>query len=167
MSSIPFAIPRGYLEPKAKACLAGVHPKLKRFFKAWDGASGALLLGPTGVGKSLVVAWLGARLNASKRSEKFVRWVRADELSTILQDKGGFDDVRLLKSCPVLIIDEMGWECWPETIQQVIGTRAERRIPTLVTSGQTFAGFTERYGDAVVRKITTIGKGGRVDCWQS
>jgi hypothetical protein len=52
-------------------------------------------------------------------------------------------------------------------IAEIIAERYNEGLPSYVTSGLTLEGFTERYGDAVVRRITEVGglPGAVLDTW--
>ena len=75
------------------------------------------------------------------------------------------------KRTHVLFLDDVGWESRragaDDVISEVIASRYDSGYPTYVTSGLTLAGFTERYGDAIVRRIVECGgmSGKVVDLW--
>jgi len=106
------------------------------------------------------------RTKRTKQSETWVKWVRADELSRILSERGGIEQVQELKRARVLVLDELGYERFPELLLEVLGARHDACRPTVVTSGLAIAAIDSRYGDATVRKILEIGSGVVVDCWE-
>jgi DNA replication protein DnaC len=163
-----FPIPRRYLDQGAKEALANPRKcdaRLLAFAGAWDGLSGAVLLGGTGCGKSLSAGQAGARVDALNSSDSWVKWIRADELSRLLADRSGHESVEQLKRARCLIIDELGYERFPELVLEVIGARHDWERPTLVTTGLRIEALAARYSDATVRRITETGNGCSVDCW--
>lgn len=159
-----YPIPRRYLKNGAVEKLKSLDPRLEAFAASWAGDSGRLLLGPTGCGKTLAAAVAGARIAASK-SETWVRWIRADELSRIMSVRGGAEEIETLKRGRVLVIDELGYERFPELVLEVIGARHDDDLPTVVTSGKTLQEIADRYSDATVRRITETGSGKVTNCW--
>jgi DNA replication protein DnaC len=166
MSHNPFPIPERYLAPDAIACRLEYPDVLRDFVERHDGKSGAIIVGPTGVRKSLAAAHVADRLRLST-SDTWVKWVRADKLSRILSERGGSEQIALLEQARFLVIDELGYERFPELVLEVIGDRHDHDRPTLVTSGVTLEQIASRYADATIRRITEVGNGGVVDCWGS
>lgn len=164
MSHNQYPIPKRYLEPSAVAAAERLDPRLSRWASDWNGASGGLLVGKTGTGKTLAAARAAERIRRGN-TDTWVRWIRADELSRILNDRNGADQVHELKQSRVLVIDELGYERFPELVLEVIGARHDHDRPTLVTSGLTVEAIAQRYSDATVRRITEVGNGCVVDLW--
>lgn len=161
-----FKIPIRYIEKSAREAFKAADPRLRAFVAKWSGASGAILLGPTKLGKSLAAAAAATRVLANHPdSDTWVRWVRADELTLLLSSRGGYDDIEALKRSRVLVLDELGYEPWPDQVLTVIGARHDWNRPTLVTSGLRLDSVTQRYGDATLRRIVEVGQGTVVDCW--
>jgi len=157
-------IPRRYLTAPPGAV---TEKRLQELAATWDGVSGKLLLGPSGCGKTLTVARAGARV-AKAHGDSWVQWIRADELSRMLSIRGSAEEIETLKSARVLIIDELGYERFPELCLEVIGARHDWERPTLVTCGlrlEGSGGFIERYSEATARRISEIGRGSIVNCW--
>lgn len=154
-------IPRRYLAnvPESK-----IDQRLLPIARSWDGVSGRLLLGPSGCGKTLTAARAGALIRDAK-TETWVQWIRADELSRMLSIRGAAEEIENLKSARVLIIDELGYERWPELCLEVIGSRHDWERPTLVTSGLKLDQFLERYSEATARRISETGGGSIVNLW--
>jgi DNA replication protein DnaC len=94
-----------------------------------------------------------------------VLWYRADELSRALKERGGSEEIQKAKMTRLLIVDDMGWEPYHDTLTEVIAARYDGNRPTAATSGLTQAGFVSRYGDALLRRISEVGEGGVVDTW--
>jgi len=161
--SSPFPIAKRYLEPAALAARARLGRHLSEWALSHSGASGAVLLGKTGKGKSLAAAWAADRCRLAN-SETWVKWIRADELSRILADRGGSENINLLKLARLLVIDELGYERFPELVLEVLGSRHDNSRPTIVTSGSTEKEIAVRYSDATIRRIIEIGNGAVIDC---
>ena len=161
----PFPIPSRYLAPEAIKKRGSSHPALREFARVYGGTSGALLIGPTGVGKSLIAAQVAQAVERQNMSSTWVKWIRADKLSRLLSERGGSEQIDLLENARFLVIDELGYERFPELVLEVIGDRHDHNRPVIVTSGLTQAQIADRYADATIRRITEVGSGGLVDCW--
>lgn len=129
----------------------------------WNADSGRLVLGPTGVGKSLSFAQAARRLAAARdrglRVPK-VFWFRADELA-----RGSAETIAQAKRAPVVVLDDLGWERRGRVITEVIGARYDAGRVTVATSGLTAVMFLDRYGDAILRRLVEVGGGELVDAW--
>lgn len=165
MTHNPYPIPAKFLDATAEAAARRSDGPLTKFLTSWGGDSGAALLGRTGAGKSLCAAQACERVRTRAGTAGWVKWIRADELATLLQDRGGRADVDLLKTTRLLVIDDMGYERWPETLLEVIGHRYDKTRPTVITTGLTLDEFCRRYSDATIRRIAETGNGLIVDCW--
>lgn len=139
--------------------------RVREFVRNWDGKSGGLLLGPTRCGKSTVAGLCGDREANRNKSETWTKWVRADHLTRIINERNGGEMIHELKQARVLIIDEMGYEPWPTTLLEVIGDRHDNQRPTILTSGLRLDAFSDRYSDATIARIAETGNGIIVDCW--
>lgn len=159
-----YPIPKRYLEPGAILAIERLHPEAKKFARSWGGTSGAVLLGRTGSGKSLAAATAAVRVR-DENSITWVKWIRADELSRLLAERNAQEAVQELKQARVLVIDELGYERFPELVLEVLGSRHDHDRPTVVTSGLTEKALADRYSDATVRRIVEVGNGFVVDCW--
>jgi hypothetical protein len=67
-------------------------------------------------------------------------------------------------SAPLLVIDELGYERFSETVLMVIGTREASDRPTIVTSGKTYTELAGRYSEATITRLTRRTGGVLVDC---
>jgi len=166
MTNNPYPIPKRYLEPAALAARSKLSRRLTSWAQAWKGDSGAVLVGATGCGKSLAASW-AADIERQRRSDTWVKWIRADELSRILSERGGGERIELVKMARVLVIDELGYERFPELILEVLGSRHDNSRPTIVTSGLTVSAIAERYSDATVRRVIEIGNGDVINSWDT
>lgn len=162
----PYSTPRRYTERAAKQAFRRADQRLRKWALNWDLQSGAVLLGPTKSGKSLAAACAADRARmVHPDAEMWARWVRADELSRLLAGRGGHEDIETLKRSRLLVVDELGYERFPELVLEVLGARHDWGRPTLVTSGLKLSELLARYGDATARRVVEIGKGTVVDCW--
>lgn len=164
------SVPRRLLEPGAVAAAQRLtEARLANIRDTWDGKSGRLVLGQTGRCKSVALAMAAKRLAIARargdESVPRVLWCRADELARSLKERGGSEEVAKAKNVGLLIIDDVGWESFHETLTEVIAVRYDRSKATAVTSGLEQDGFIRRYGDALVRRIVEVGNGGVVDLW--
>jgi DNA replication protein DnaC len=144
----------------------------------WPDQGGRLLLGPTGVGKTVACVALFRRLieealrrdgrrlwyGSEERGSSFA-WVRAYDLpnarlATRLGD-GEADLVRTAGLARLLVLDDLGWESRragaDDVVMEVLATRYDAGLPTIATSGMLLTALTDRYGEAVVRRITEAG----------
>jgi len=187
-------IPAPFLEQEARDVFDGkdksikIDPRLIRWFNNVTLNECSLLIGPTGCGKTLAAAmaasvahqWIiqsrGSQFQlvvaktkptgGELRNVKAVRWVRADKLSRMLSSselKGEFDS---MITAPLLVIDELGYDRFPETILEVIGARSELRRPIIATSGKKYNELAERYSDATMRRLSGGKTGILVDCFE-
>jgi len=179
--------------------LAGMvrHPKLTALVTGYTPAEhgGRLVLGPTGIGKTVAGIALMRRSMELELEPKAPRpdspddgnwdlsgnapvdyaWVRALDLPNArLQQSFGKGEADLVdkaaKAC-FLVLDDMGWESKraqaDDVVLEVIARRYDSGLTTYITSGLSRAAFTERYGDAVERRITEAGgkPGKTMDLW--
>jgi DNA replication protein DnaC len=159
-----FSTPQRYRTQEAENALLGIDERLLRFSAAWSGNYGALLTGPTGCGKSLAAATALRRVTLDQ-PRHWSAWVRSDVYTRIAASREHQGDVARVKSCHVVVLDELGYERFPEAVLELIGDRYDRNLPTVVTTGLEAEAFLSRYGDATARKITSIGGGFAVNCW--
>lgn len=141
---------------------------------------GAILLGPSGAGKTLAALALLHRLvrdaqrTATTEAVSWVeqmRWTTAHTLARARRQYGLGDgeapDVEKAMWATVLFIDELGFEkndaSTDFVIFEILDYRYSHRKPTIVTSGLTRPEFVARYGDAFVRRIAGDGVGSLID----
>lgn len=165
-----FPIPSRYKGPAAIAAMRGENgsqccDQVRAFVKNWDGVSGGALLGPTRKGKSTAAGLCGDREARKENSETWTKWIRADHLTRIVNERNAGDTICELKQARLLIIDEIGYEPWPTMLLEVIGDRHDNQRPLIITSGLRVEEFTKRYSDATLARIAEIGNGIVVDCW--
>lgn len=165
MSNNQWPVPKRYLEPGAVAFRARIDPRLVRWATDWQDASGAVLSGATGTGKSVAASWAADRCSQERKSATWVKWIRADELSRILSERGGTEQINTIKLARLLVIDELGYERFPELVLEVLGARHDASRPTIITTGLKVEAIETRYSDATVRRVVSIGNGSIVKCW--
>lgn len=158
------------------------------------GEHGRLVLGPTGIGKTVAGIALMRRAMEREAMPKAPRqddsagdwdmsgnapvdyaWVRALDLPNArLQQsfgKGEADLVDKAAKAGFLVLDDMGWESKraqaDDVVLEVIARRYDSGLATYITSGLSRVAFVERYGDAVERRITEAGgkQGKTMDLW--
>lgn len=136
---------------------------------------GRLVLGPTGIGKSMAAVAVLRRLLGINPLGRLgalkAHWARALDLANArlawkLGD-GTAPAIAQAQSAEFLVLDDIGWESkrasGDEVVPEVIAHRYDRGLVTFATSGLTESAFAERYGSAVMRRlIETGGLPGRV-----
>jgi hypothetical protein len=140
--------------------------KLRAFAAEFGFASGALVTGPTGVGKT-VAAFLAARRYVLRSTEltdngfPVIVWAKAVDIGTARgQHKLGAHEAPLVeaaKHARVLVLDDLGWEKDPEALLDVLAHRYDFGAFTLVTSGQSPDALVARYGEPAIRRIYQVG----------
>lgn len=181
--------PRSFAELSTERIRGLANQRLVALEGSADGTRGALMLGPTGSGKSIVAALVArkrmlsearrsydtvesemakrAEWHTGKRIYTFgVEWRSASQLSRIRRShplgKGEAPEIERAFEARLLVIDDLGWEPAQDPVcADVLSERYDRGLPTIVTSGMTESELTGRYGAALVRRITeTAGKDG-------
>jgi DNA replication protein DnaC len=139
----------------------------------WTPAAGsALILGPSGIGKTSAVVALIRRLMEVNRMvvrdvfgvyeydigvlKRFV-WTTGAEIANARDESRLGDEPLVLhraKSATLLAIDEVGSEPASNNLMEVVDVRYAHHKPTIVTSGKTVEEFSKRYGDGLVRRLS-------------
>jgi hypothetical protein len=146
--------------------------------EAWRPKQGSLIVSAqTGKAKTAsVVAWLFAsreRLMAAIRAGEArdapsFAFVSGPELSGARRRwKIGEESplVELAEGVDLLILDELGYEPLCEEIFHVIDLRYRQGVRTVVTTGLRIPEFSQRYGDALLRRL--IEPGVLVEDWDT
>ena len=154
-------------------------PRLLEATQSWSwGGGGVLLAGPTGAGKTaaclagvmrLLLAGASGTLDRWERARRIV-WADAAELGQSRRrhgyGRGEAPEVVRASRCPLLVLDDLGWEADRGTVREVIAARYKRGLPTWTTTGLPVAGergLEGAYGDAVVRRLVECrGRRGKV-----
>ena len=130
-----------------------------------------VLCGPSGTGKTLLAAAVG---NALVETNQPVRFISVPDLLDHLRSAfdpaigARFDDIFLQAiEAPILILDDLGAQSgtpWAdEKLDQILTHRYNRRLPTMVTTGQRFDELNDRLrtrlGDPYFSKLIHIKPG--------
>lgn len=160
-----FSIPCKYTSSTASQKVLHLDPRLASFATSWMGDCGSVIIGPTGAGKSLSAA-VAMRRVIGDDGCSWAAWVRADELSRVLSIREHISDVEKLKRALILVIDELGYERFPELVLEILGYRYDNELPTVITSGMKLQEMSDRYSDATLRRIVETGGGRVINCWK-
>lgn len=150
-------------------------PALRTWAAEHDPGRGALLLGLSGIGKSVACVEFCHRVQQQDAAASWARQVeRRVEIMMPMGCRvhltsaaaigactqyGQVDWVRgalfAVRDVPILVIDDLGWEpaAGLPAIRELLAHRYGEGLPTIVTSGETLPALRERYGDAVLRRI--------------
>lgn len=151
---------------------------------------GRLVLGPTGIGKSVTGAAVIRRMlgllpehygprggRGARPQWRDLAYTRAFDLPNARLEnalgKGEASLVDKAKRAEFLVLDDVGWESRragaDDVVAEVIAARCDAGLPTYATTGLRLAQFEERYGNAVVRRLTEAGglPGRVIDCWRA
>lgn len=172
-------------------------PKLRAFAERFNPEKhgGALVLGPSGIGKTIasLCLMIGCMITEAKERFEYEKkipftdttlpvkkpklWASFDarDIGSAVQHTGlnGPDPAVLVKARSVdcLILEDLGWErsFHVEALIDVAAPRYRRGLPTIVTSGEKHEALRERYTDAVLRRFWNVdGKDGAIiNCWGS
>ena len=143
----------------------------------WDTHGFLVLSGKTGCGKSFGAAWfvnrhLRMRIGNPFKSETWEWHARAESAASgvlwsgaqnLVEDKG---IAMQAKSCPLLVLDDLGKECeLPSAlavVRDVIAKRYDNELSTIITTELTVPDIDARYGRAIAERIVgEAGDGGR------
>lgn len=126
---------------------------------AWSGES-LLFTGPTGSGKTAAALAILYRFAESRRFG--YAWIDGMDLARSMRLWPlGEGEPPIVKECSVadvLVIDDPDWGNDDETTRTVLNRRYERKLPTILTSGNSMKQLVQRYGDAVMRRALESGK---------
>ena len=146
---------RAPLEPRIQSDLLG---RLRA-----EESPSALLLGPTGCGKTSAALWLIARVRKS------ARFVTSAELTNAEREhRLGDGPPPLVDRCRTagyLVLDDVGFEREPFAVQDLLNVRYQLSLPTIVTTGLTMRELRDRFGAAYVRRIAEQHAGHQVLIW--
>lgn len=148
-------------------------PKLASIATTWTPVDGGLLLiGPTEAGKTRAAVAVVKRIIRIEETEVRSRprlsggrsyprtditWARASDLALARHGhplgKGEPEALEKARSAGLLVVDDLGWERQFDAVADVLASRYDAGKITIATSGQPVAALSEKYGDAVVRRI--------------
>lgn len=157
-----------FVSPKARV--------LRLFAERWrPEAGGAIVIGPTGCGKSIVafVAMARAIVDHARETRRgpMLEWCSCDALDLGLAAQRSSlsrtpELVARAKRASGLVLDDLGWEreFHRESVLEVAAHRYKHGLPTIVTSGKTYDELEQIYGRAVLRRF--LGPDGKiVNAW--
>lgn len=114
-----------------------------------------VLMGGWGAGKSAAAAQAAANALKNRRSVVFLRAAECARLS--LFDKDDVRTIRAMRTCGLLVLDDLGGESyhdtWRATFEEVIDVRYQGRQPTVLTTNLNMEKFKQRYGERVADRI--------------
>lgn len=181
--------PRSLARMQPTELLALASPRLRDFASTYRPAEhgGALITGPTGIGKSVTAVALllrpllraaaaravdrlcftdrrgpnpGACVAATPRAHGFL-FVRAADLDSARRQhplgEGEAPLVTAAIDAELLALDDVGHERDFAAVWDVVAGRYDRAAPTVATSGWPLAKLAEKYGAAAVRRLTEAG----------
>lgn len=158
----PVNLHRSLLEAFRTARGARINdPVIRAWAKRWKwGDGGALLLGPSGVGKTTGALAIAHRMIQAARGGEREDRHRVESVQFISAYDAAAappDDLQRLKLARLVLLDDLGWEDgYRSKIPELIHARAANRFPTVATSGMTAEELAERYGAALVRRIVSV-----------
>jgi hypothetical protein len=175
-TSIPLAYAVSATGNEHAALLDRVVPKLSAAVSAQpkEHRYGALLLGPTGCGKSSAAAWAVQRWRAWCRREaraaaerdllpldaydtQRLAWLDAIEATDSERryrlGTGDPEELAEAYRADWLVLDDVGLSTSATLVQLVLARRYQACLPTIVTSGLTAAQLATHIGAASVRRI--------------
>jgi hypothetical protein len=176
-------------DPKIASLLPAKLAALTKQYATSDG--NRIIVGPTGIGKSLALVALGKRLARERVTEAVAKvvndaggnplryqlqcvsthepfaWFRATDLAKARREHSlGDGDAPLVvaaKSEYVVAIDDLGWESQSDAaIPEILASRYDAKRVTLITSALTPMELQTRYGAAVVRRALGDPETGKV-----
>ena len=166
-------------------------PRLRKWVEAYDGRS-AVVLGPTGIGKSLAAylvlrrvkraaarkalneqSWRPGPVDNRPASERWHDgWISAQGLVVsqrchpLGEDEA--PEVWRAKTRRVVVIDDITWPPRDDLTREVLGARYDAGLPVIVTAGMPKAELFARFGDALSRRCLDARgeRGVIVDCFR-
>lgn len=166
-------VPHAWADDRASYERAVANARLRALSNRYSLEAGSLLvLGPTGVGKTVSVARALRRLvaEATRADAPVLRlhWTCASALALARRQHplgaGEAPELAHAKVVPVLVVDELGAELFDPALFEVLDARYQCGAVTLTTSGMRRAELAERYGDAFCRRLTAP-HGAVVEAW--
>lgn len=145
--------------PELAAAFAAVYGYAAKLRNDMDGQrSSLLLMGPVGVGKTHLAA---ATLFTAIGKGMIAYYTPAPDFltkySASFQDRTTMDLIDSMATCEFLLLDDLGKEKASDTalplIFQVINSRYESMLPTVITTNLTMADIKKNYGDAVQSRL--------------
>ncbi len=137
--------------------VAQIHTYLQE--KKYEKGEGLILVGPTGVGKTHLVAAIIHEL--AKMEEYVVFLYTADFLDEIREtyddEYTGEDKFEMVRTATILVLDDLGTERmtdWAkEKITQLLNYRYNNLLPTIVTTNLSLDELRERIGERAFSRL--------------
>lgn len=119
-----------------------------------------LMFGKTGRGKthlSLSIASVVLEHGYSVLYDSVINFLRRIEQEHFGRDKSDTDTMELLLTCDLLILDDLGTEFdspfYQSTIYNLINTRMNRSLPTIISTNLDYNGISHRYEERITSRI--------------
>lgn len=119
-----------------------------------------LMYGNTGLGKthlSLSIASAVLEKGYSVLYDSVINFLRQIENEHFGRDDSGNDTLSLLLSCDLLILDDLGTEFdtpfYQSAIYNIINTRMNRCLPTIISTNMDFNGISHKYDERITSRI--------------
>lgn len=119
-----------------------------------------LMYGSTGLGKthlSLSIASAVLEKGYSVLYDSVINFLRQIENEHFGRDKTGNDTLSLLLECDLLILDDLGTEFdtpfYQSAIYNIINTRMNRCLPTIISTNMDFNGISHKYDERITSRI--------------
>ena len=119
-----------------------------------------LMFGKTGRGKthlSLSIASVVLEHGYSVLYDSVINFLRRIEQEHFGREKSDTDTMELLLTCDLLILDDLGTEFdspfYQSTIYNLINTRMNRSLPTIISTNLDYNGISHRYEERITSRI--------------
>ena len=119
-----------------------------------------LMFGKTGLGKthlSLSIASVALERGYSVLYDSVINFLRKIEREHFGKEHPETDTMELLLTCDLLILDDLGTEFdssfSQSTIYNLINTRLNRSLPTIISTNLDFNGISNRYEERITSRI--------------
>ncbi len=166
------------------AILAERGPQVRQWVETYDGRS-AVLLGPTGIGKSIAAFCVLRRAKRVEARQELKRegwspasyqddrwpdsesrfrggWIAAQDLLVAQRGhplgQGEASEVRKAKTGRLVVIDDITWPTRHDLTREVMAARYDAGLPTIVTAGERMARLfgADMFGDAFGRRCLDL-----------
>ena len=155
---------RGVTTPSGQSCEAimkNIYDKCVSYAQRFSMESPSMLFfGPTGVGKthlSLGIARVVLEKGYSVLYDSIIDLLGAVEREHFGRSKEDTDTLSLLLSADLLIMDDLGTEFDTSfnvsTVYNIINTRLNRRLPTIISTNLSFQEIRDRYAPRIVSRL--------------
>ncbi len=121
-----------------------------------------LMYGETGLGKthlSLSIASAALDKGYSVLYDSVINFLLQIEHEHFGRDQSGNDTLSLLLSCDLLILDDLGTEFdspfYQSVIYNIINTRMNRCLPTIISTNLDYNGISYRYNERITSRLFT------------